>query len=98
MNTYISAQNVEHTPEGLLAEARASLPTGNDGHARAVAGKPLVVHVHAWDRWAVGGKGARRVSLRVAGQYVDRAVFLAASTTDAERFAGELRALVGAQS
>lgn len=66
---------------------------GNQMHRRAVRGKCLVVHVHGWDRHALGGNGGNAVTLRIDGQYMDRGSRETFPTTqDANNFAAAVAA------
>jgi hypothetical protein len=67
---------------------------GDQMHRRAVAGKPLIVHLHGWDRTArprpAGGgmtelQGGRAVTLRVQGQYMDRGFRVTCESTEKAR-------------
>lgn len=87
------------TPQEFVSFAQLELGQLTGGHAKAVAGKHLTVFVHGWDRWANGGHGGRRVTLRVEGQYLDRGeVYLAKSTQEAEEFATKVREILSLQN
>ena len=77
-------------------EVRSMTDEGDQMHRRAVRGKPLYVHLHGWDKTARACPapagmtellGGRVVSLRIEGQYVDRARTTFASTEAAIEFA-----------
>jgi hypothetical protein len=66
--------------DSAYAAVQSLTDEGDQMHRRAVAGKPLVVHLHGWDataneRPAAGGmterRGGRSVTLRVQGQSID---------------------------
>jgi hypothetical protein len=88
--------------QAAYAEVQALTDEGDQMHRRAVRGKPLVVHLHGWDktareRAAPGGMtellGGRAVTLRVDGQYVNRGVRITCASTEAVRqFAGAVAA------
>ncbi len=81
--------------EAGYADVQALSDVGTQMHRRSVRGRPLVVHVHAWDATANGRNGGMPVTLRVDGQYVDRGErYRAPTRSDAGRFADEVRALL----
>lgn len=84
MSTTIFQNPALFDPKKLIAEARE-----NAGDL------PIIVHVHAWDKWARGGKGGRKVSLRAAGQSLDRATHYATTTEESESVAAALRSELG---
>lgn len=80
--------------QAAYTEVRALTDDGDQMHRRAVRGKPLAVHLHGWDktareRPAPGGMtellGGRAVTLRVAGQYMDRGFRVTCESTEAAR-------------
>lgn len=78
--------------DAAVVDCQALTNEGDQMHRRAVAGKPLVVHVHGWDETANNRAGGRAVSLRIEGQYVDRGERFVAPTTEyAEQFAAQVR-------
>lgn len=83
--------------QSAYAEVQALTDEGDQMHRRAVRGKPLVVHLHGWDktareRPAPGGmtelQGGRAVTLRVQGQYMNRGFRVTCDSTEsAQKFA-----------
>ena len=62
------------------------------GHWRAVVGRYLRVHRHAWDKTAWGGYGGSAVTLRVCGQSIDRGYrYTGRSVDEADVFASLVR-------
>jgi len=88
--------------QSAYAEVQALTDESDQMHRRAVRGKPLVVHLHGWDktareRPAPGGmtelQGGRAVTLRVQGQYVDRGFRVTCDSTEAaQKFADAVSA------
>lgn len=85
--------HIEEFIESAYAECRASTDIGDQMHRRAIAGRPLVVHVHGWDETANAREGGMAVTLRVEGQYVDRGNrFTGETRAEANEFADAVRA------
>lgn len=90
--------------DAAYSDVQSLTDDGDQMHRRAVAGKPLYVHLHGWDRWANeaparGGvsevRGGRSVTLRVQGQYMDRGVrYTSQTTAEAIAFATEVDKLL----
>jgi hypothetical protein len=79
----------------LVRTADATCAALTGGHAKAVCGKPFVVHLHSWDSTARGGDGGRAVSVRVLGQYLDRSRTVCANTVEAQQVAAEAGKIIG---
>lgn len=105
MNTVVNVdshsepqESVEKKAALLLAEAYAVVQSytdiGDQFHRRAVRGRPLEVHEHAWDVYANYDRGGMRVGLRVQGQCTDLAMCVAKTRIEAEEFAAVLRNLL----
>lgn len=86
------------TPEQLIALAyqvvQSFTDIGDQFQRRAVRGKPLEVHQHKWDVFANHDQGGMRIALRVQGQYVDQATFVAKTRAEGEEYAAALRQLL----
>lgn len=78
--------------DSAYAECQATTDIGDQMHRRAIAGRPLRVHVHAWDTTANNRNGGMAVTLRIDGQYVDRGDrFVAETRASAKEFADAVR-------
>ena len=87
------------TPEQFLADAQNKLAAVTDEsptqmHRRAIAGKNLIVHRHNWDKWAFEGRGGIAVSIRVRGQYTDRARNVFTDRAERDAYANQLDVLI----
>lgn len=81
--------------ESAYAACQSATDEGDQMHRRAITGRNLVVHVHAWDKTANNRDGGMAVTLRIDGQYVDRGHrFTAETRALANEFADSVRSVL----